>query len=208
MMNLMNRASSNVSFLPLCGEIVRVVAGAALDRHPPVVGQDVEGVLEEVVVALETEVLERLDGHDPVDGVAELLPAAQQHLVRAIGVHAVQQLLAVGVLVLRQRQTDDVDVVLLQRALHRGAPAAADVEQRHARLEIELVEVEVDLGDLRFLQRHVVAVEVRAAVRARRVLEQPEEVVGQVVMRLDFLEMGLQPVLRLHYGHLRQSPPG
>ena len=49
----------------------------------PVVGQDVVGVLEEVVVALEAEVLESLDGHDAVDGVGELLPAAQQYLVRA-----------------------------------------------------------------------------------------------------------------------------
>ena len=38
--------------------------GAALDRHPTVVGQDVEGVLEEVVVALESEVLERLDSRE------------------------------------------------------------------------------------------------------------------------------------------------
>ena len=37
---------------------------------------------------------------------------------------------------------------------------------------------------------------------ARRVLEHPEEVVGQVVMRLDVLEMRLHPV-RL-YGHTRQ----
>ena len=96
---------------------------------------------------------------------------------------------------MRQRQADDVDVVLLHRPLQRQAPAAADLEQRHARLEVELVEVQVDVGDLRLRQRDIGAGEVRAAVLARRVLEHPEEVVRQVVVGLDVLEMRRQ-VLR------------
>ena len=103
--------------------------------------------------------------------------------------------LDVRLLVLAQSQADDVDVVLLDRPHHRRTPAAADVEQRHAGLEAELAKGEVDLGELRLLERHVVALEVRAAVGLRRVEEQPEEVVGQVVMRLDVLEVRLQVVL-------------
>ena len=80
----------------------------------------------------------------------------------------------------------------LDRAHHRRAPAAADVEQRHARLEAQLAQRQVDLGELRFFQRHVVALEVGAAVGLRRVEEQPEEVVGQVVVRLDVLEVRFQ----------------
>ena len=127
----------------------------------------------------------------------ELLPALQQHLERAVGVELAEQLVAVGLLVLAQRQADDVDVVLLHRPLQRQAPAAADLEQRHARLEVQLVEVLVDLGDLRLGQRDVRTGEVRAAVLARRVLEHAEEVVGQVVVRLDVLEVRriLGPVL-------------
>ena len=74
----------------------------------------------------------------------------------------------------------------------RGAPAAADVQQRHARLQAQLAQRQVDLGDLRLFQRHVVALEVRAAVGLGRVQEQPEEVVGQVVVGLHVLEVGCQ----------------
>ena len=74
---------------------------------------------------------------------------------------------------LRQGQADDVDVVLLDRPHHRRAPAAADVEQRHPGLQAQLAQRQVDLGELRLFQRHVVALEVRAAVGPRRVQEQP-----------------------------------
>ena len=97
-----------------------------------------------------------------------------------------------SLLVAAQGQADDVDVVALEGSVDGGAPAAADVEQRHARLEAELAEGQVDLGDLGFLKRHVVALEVGAAVCLRRIEEESEEVVGQVVMRLDVLEVRLQ----------------
>ena len=90
-------------------------------------------------------------------------------------------------MVLGQGQADDVDVEPLDGALHGGAPPAADVEQGHARLEVQFVQVEVDLGVLGLFQGHVVALEVGAAVDPGRVLEQAEEVVGDVVMRLDVL---------------------
>jgi hypothetical protein len=80
-------------------------------------------------------------------------------------------------LVLGQRQADHVDVVLLDRAAHRAAPAAADVEQRHPGFQAELAQRQVDLGLLGFLQRHVVAFEVGAAVGLAGVEEQPEELV-------------------------------
>src|SRR3984885_16294958 len=87
--------------------------------------------------------------------------------------------------------------------MHRGSPPAADVEQCHARLEVQLVEVQIDLGDLCFLQRLVVTREVGAAVGPRRVLEQSEEVIGQVVVRLDVFRT--RPCLRytLVLGHQR-----
>ena len=188
-MNLTNRASSKVSFLPRAGQIVGVEADAALDGHPAVVGQDVEAGLEEVVVALEAEVLEGLDRDDPVDRAGGTAPSPPVGHRRCAGVELAQQLGAVRLLVLAQRQADDVDVVLLHRALQRQAPAAADLEQRHARLEVEPVEVLVDVGDLRLGQRDIRPGEVGAAVLAGRVLEHAEEVVRQVVVSLDVLEM-------------------
>ncbi|CFR84722.1 Uncharacterised protein [Mycobacterium tuberculosis] len=97
-------------------------------------------------------------------------------------------------LVFAQGQTDDVDVVFFHRAHHGGAPAAADVQQCHARLQSEFAQREIDLGDLRLLQRHVVALEVGAAVGLSGIEEQPEEVVGQVVVRLHVGEVRLQLV--------------
>src|SRR5258705_33418 len=175
--------------LAALGEVVRVIADAALDRHPAVVGQDLEAGLEEVVPAVPAEVLERLYRHDPVDRAVELLPPLQPYVIGAVAAELGQQLVAVGLLVLGERQPDDVDVVLLHRALQGQTPAAADLEQRHARLEIEPVEVLVDVGDLRLRQRDVRAGEVRAAVLARRVLKHTEEVVRQVVMGLDVLKV-------------------
>ena len=59
-------------------------------------------------------------------------------------------------------------------------------------LQIQLAERQIDLGDLRLLQRHVLTLEVRAAVGLRRIQEKPEELVGQVVVRLHVLEVRLQ----------------
>jgi hypothetical protein len=40
------------------------------------------------------------------------------------------------------------------RPHHAGAPAAADVEQRHPRLQTQLAQREVDFGYLGFFERH------------------------------------------------------
>ena len=60
--------------------------------------------------------------------------------------------------------------------------------------EAELAQGQVDLGDLRLFQGHVIALEVRAAVGLRRVEEEAEELVGQVVMRLHVVEVRRQAV--------------
>ena len=58
--------------------------------------------------------------------------------------------------------------------------------------EIQLAERQIDFGDLSLFERHVLTLEVRAAVCLRRIEEQPEELVGQVVVRLYVLEVRLQ----------------
>ncbi len=57
----------------------------------------------------------------------------------------------------------------------------------------QLAQRQVDLGDLRLFQSHVVALEVGAAVGLRRVEKQPKEVVGQVVVSLHVVEMRREP---------------
>ena len=98
-------------------ELLGVIADVALDGHPAVVGQDGIALLEELVVPLESEVLERLDGQDAVDGFVELFPAAQQYPAASVGLQLIEQLGAGGVLVSAQREADDIDVMLLDRTL-------------------------------------------------------------------------------------------
>ena len=101
----------------------------------PSAGRTLVGHLEEVVVAVVAEVLERADRHDAVDRLVELLPALQQHPLAARGCPSRRTTSATwAAWFFAQRQADDVDVVLLDGAPHGGAPAAADVEQRHAGL--------------------------------------------------------------------------
>jgi hypothetical protein len=170
-------------------ELVGVIADVALDGHPPVVGQDGKAVLEEVVVALEPEMLKRLDGQDAVNGFVELLPAAQQHPAAAVRFDLIEQPNAGRVLVSAQRQTDDVHVVTLDRPLHGGAPATADVEHGHSRLQVQLVQVEVDLRELSLFQGQVLGLEIGAAIDAAGFLEQPEEVIREVIVRVDVLKV-------------------
>ena len=140
------------------------------------------------------EVLERADGDNPVDGLVELFPALQKHPLGARTGRLGKELFDMGPLVFAQRQADDVDVVLLDRAHHRRTPATADVEQRHAGLQPQFAERQVDLGPLGLFEGHVVALEVGAAVGLRGVKEQREELVGQVVVRLHVFEVGLQAI--------------
>ena len=106
---------------------------------------------------------------------------------------------AVLALVAAQRDADDVDVELLDRAAQRAAPATSDVEQRHARLEVQLAEREVELRVLRLFEGHVVAFEVRAGVPHGRVEEQREELIRHVVDRLGLLVVRRQSVLDIRH---------
>ncbi len=176
--------------LAALGQVVRVVADAALDGHPAVVGQDVEAGLEEVVVALEAEVLERLDRHDPVDRAVELLPALQPHVERA---RRCRSCSAAG----RSRPAGSCDSVRPMTLTSYFSIARCSVRPQPQPISSSVMpglrssrsRLLVDVGDLRLRQRDVGAGEVRAAVLAGRVLEHPEEVVRQVVVGLDVLEM-------------------
>jgi hypothetical protein len=92
---------------------------------------------------------------------------------------------------------------VLARPQGRRAPPAADVEQPHAGADLALAEREVDLGHLRLGQRGVGAVELGARVRHRRVEEQAEELVAQVVMCLDRLEVDRQSWVGGAHGAIR-----
>ena len=146
------------------------------------------------------EVLEGADGDDPVDLLVELLPALQPNLDVAGGGNLRELGDRVLLLTLAQGQPDDVDVELLQCPLHAAAPAATDIEQGHPGLEVEFAEGQVELGVLRLVGGHVVAFVISAGVAHRGAEEEFEELVGDVVYRLQFL------VLRLQRTHVVSNP--
>jgi hypothetical protein len=92
------------------------------------------------------------------------------------------------------------------------APAAADVEDALAGLQVELRADEVELGPLRLLERRRAAREDRARVRHRLVQEEREVLVGEVVVvrdralvAQDRVALALRAQLHLrHLGHLPQ----
>ena len=65
------------------------------------------------------EVLESADRDNAVDGLVEVLPPLEAHLFGAGAVGGGENLFPSLLLVLAQRQADDVDVVLLDGAQHR-----------------------------------------------------------------------------------------
>ena len=92
---------------------------------------------------------------DGADGVEPGVPHVAVVAVAEVDVEAAvgHRLLAPLGLLLRQRDRDDADAVVLRGVHRHAAPAAADVEQPHAGLERELLADQVELVVLRLLER-------------------------------------------------------
>ncbi len=88
-------------------------------------------------------------------------------------------------LALRHRHADRAHAVVLGRVHHHAAPAAPDVEQAHARLQVELPADQLVLRGLRGFEAGVRRVPHRARVGHRRSEHDPVEVVGHVVVVRD-----------------------
>ena len=90
-------------------------------------------------------------------------------------------------LFLGQRHADDVDAVVAGGVQGERAPAAADVEQRLARLQPQLAADHIEFVDLRLIEAVAPVVEIAAGVDHLRVEPQPIEGVGDVVVMGDVL---------------------
>ena len=136
---------------------------------------------------LAADVLEHADARDAVElafDVAIILQTDLDLVFEAGVLHALRREIE---LVLRQRDAHAPRAELLRRAHHERAPAAADVEQALAGLQLDLGEDVVDLLDLRGGEIFVAVLEVRA--RVDHVLVEPQlvELVRDIVVVLDGL---------------------
>ena len=147
--------------------------------------------------------VERLVGDLPVVGDADLDPVGQAERGDPL---AAERGLLVG-----DRDPENLGPVFAGRVDREAAPAAADVEDAVALLEAELGRDEVELGPLGLLEGLGAAGEDRAAVGHRRVEEQREEVVADVVVVADRLLVAVDRVPlavedQLELGRLRAAP--
>ncbi|KAJ8574963.1 hypothetical protein ON010_g4243 [Phytophthora cinnamomi] len=160
------------------------VGGDAVHQREAVV---LEAALDHAVVliqVLEAHGLDHGDGHDAVElavhlAVVTVLEAREVAHALALGPLAGALELLVG-----DGDARDVHAVLLGQEAAEAAPAAADLEHAHARLELELLGDQVQLVALRGVQVVLVldALPVRARVLHVRVKPELEEVVAQVVV--------------------------
>ena len=136
----------------------------AVQQHGAIGGQQLISPREELAVAVITEVLEWADRDDAVHRFVEPFPSLEQYPGRPGAAGCGEQPFDIGLLVAAQCERDDVDVEARLRAQRGSPPPAADIEQRHTRLQTEFVQGQINLGDLGLLQAHVVTLEVGAAV--------------------------------------------
>ena len=104
--------------------------------------------VEERPVVPEPDVLEHADRHDRVEGPGEVAIVLEEKVYGQPGGPRTSQL----DLLSRDGDADDRDSVALRREDGEAAPAAADVEDAHSRLEARLPAEEVQLRLLRLVQ--------------------------------------------------------
>ena len=150
-----------------------------MQQEEAVVGEQLAHGLHEGAVVLEAHVLEHSDRDDAVEGVVYLAIVLQPY------VHGQITLVLVRVvdLLLRDGYADHLAAVVFGHVAGRAAPAAADVQHAHPRLESQLARAEVDLCFLGLVERFGV-LPVAAAVGESRVEHALVEVVSDIVVAL------------------------
>ena len=108
-----------------------------------------------------------------------------------------------GVLVLAERDALGAHAVVLGGEQQQPAPAGADVEEAVALLEHELGADVLELRGLRLGDRHRRIAKVGARVDPSRIEPQRVEIVGDVVVELDLLGVGLRAMAQARARHQR-----
>ncbi len=187
----------------------RRLAAFRVGRRDPVVHRDAV-VGEQVMDAREVErqvlaadVLEHPDARDAVELAFDLAVILQTNLDPVFQPRGLYTRGRQVELVLRQRHAETRRAELLRGAQHERTPAAADVEQALAGLELDLRQDVVDLLDLRGGEILVAVLEVRT--RVHHVLVEPQlvERVRDVVVVLDRLLVGALRMIEVAF-HARE----
>ena len=147
---------------------------------------------------LQADMLEHADRADPVVdlGSGDVAVVGQPDLDPILQARLPDPLAGELELVLRQGHAEHPGAMVLRRVDRQGAPAAADVEQAHARAQPQLATHMLELGLLGLRQGFVASREIGAGIDHRRIEPARIEVVGDVVVILDRLAVRTAGVLR------------
>src|SRR5262249_23720185 len=127
-------------------------AGPLKDEEP-VVGEELVDLLEVHVDVLDADVLDHLEADDLVETALDVSVVADLDLRFVLDAVVLDALRAVVDLLLGERDSADLCAALFRRARDERSPAAADVEEALALLQLQLVTATIDLRVLRILER-------------------------------------------------------
>ena len=146
-----------------------VVPGDAVVEQPALRAQPVADEAEVRRVLLDPDVLGEPDRGDRVEaGLLDVPVVHEPHLGEVVEALLLDPPLRPGRLLAGQRHAEGVHAVLARGVPDHAAPAAAEVEQPLARLEVELAGDQVVLRVLRLLEGGRLGREQRAGVGHRR----------------------------------------
>ena len=169
--------------------------GDAVVEQPPARHQLVAQEPEVRRVAVDPDVLGQPDrAHGVEGGLLHVAVVEVPHLGEMVEPLFLDLLLRPLGLLPREGHAECADAVLLGGVPDHPAPAAADVEESLAGLEVQLACDQVVLGELRLLEGLVARRVERAGVGHRRTEDHLVEPVGDVVVVLDHLAVALGAV--------------
>ena len=138
--------------------------------------------------------LEHADRDDAVERPFHLAVVLQQELGLVLEAKLLGAAVGDGVLLVRERHADHLDVAMLGEIEAQPAPARADVEHALARLQVQLGGEVALLGVLRFVEAGDAVFPIGAGILQVGVEEERIEPSVEVVVRMDVL---LRPAERV-----------
>ncbi len=157
-------AREDVFLDPDIGIAGPVEAADRMDQGDAVRSQQVAADVEERPVVIDADMLEHAHRDDGVERAFDVAVVLEQE-TRAIRQAAILgALVGDGVLLLRKRHAGDLDTAAVGEVEAEPAPAAADVEHLHPRLERQLRRDVALLGKLRRLEVGLAVLEIGAGI--------------------------------------------
>ena len=158
-----------------------------VEKHDAVVRHQLIYFGEELVVALDADVLEHANRHDAVKLLIELAIIPQLKLDTITDTGSLGAFYGKRVLLFRKRDAEDVNILHLREIDRKTTPPAADIEELLAWAQTQLRSNQPAFGPLRRFKCVVVILEVGARVEQAIVQKQAIKLIPDIVVVSDVL---------------------